>query len=302
MLSIRLYSVMLLLLASMKANSDPQEVIFTRAFADKDYGHYHVSILKRILELTPEYGNAIALPHPHPMPQARQILKLQNGEAHIMWSATSDQREQQLLPVRFPLLQGLAGYRVLVINASRQDQFPATMTFEALQGYVGVQGDDWPDLKVLQHSGLKVEGAPWSLWFTTMFTSVDKGLVDYFPRNVIEVFNDLERHQQKHIALEQNWLIRYPSYEYFFVSPKYPALVARLYEGLYIMLKNGELQQYFEKQPGYQSAMTLATATDRQHFELDNPNLTVTFEQPLWTVDPRPMETYLQRQQDLRTP
>ncbi|NVK54561.1 MAG: hypothetical protein HWE26_03010 [Alteromonadaceae bacterium] len=287
-------------MVSSTAHSEPQEIIFTRAFADDGYGYYHTKVLRRIIELTPEYGESTVIPHPQPMPQARQILKLQNGEGHIMWGATSDQREQQLLPVRFPLLQGLAGYRVFVINQSHQAHFPANITFETLQDYLGVQGDDWPDLQVLQHNGLQVEGAPWSLWFTSMFTAVEKGLVDYFPRNVIEVFNDLERHNQKEVALEQNLLLRYPSYEYFFVSPKHPELVTRMYTGLLRMLQNGELKEYFEKYQRHISAMKLATDPTRQIFDLNNPNLTVTFEQPLWTVNPHPMMTHLQQQHNLR--
>ena len=277
----------------------PEQVIFTRAFADEAYGYYHAQILQRILELTPEFGIAVAEPHPQPMPQARQIIKLQNGEGQIMWSATSDEREQQLLPVRFPLLQGLAGYRVLVINKFKQGNYPADITRETLQSYLGVQGADWPDLSVLQHNGFKVEGAPWSLWFATMFISVEKGLVDYFPRNVIEVTNDLERHKDKLIKLEDNILLRYPNYEYFFVSPKHPELVKRIYTGLYRMLENGELKTYFDKHHNHVRAMALATEANRVIIELENPGLTVTFDKPLWSVDPAPMLDYLRTQMAL---
>ena len=135
------------------ANNAPEKVIFTRAFADDGYGYYHAQILRRILELTPEFGAAEAEPHPQPMPQARQIIKLQAGEAHIMWSATSAERENQLLTVRFPLLQGLAGYRVLVIHKFKQGNYPVNVTESTLQSYLGVQGADWPDLTILKHNG-----------------------------------------------------------------------------------------------------------------------------------------------------
>jgi len=276
------------------ANDAQEKVVFTRAFADEAYGYYHAQILQRILELTPEFGAAVAEPHPQPMPQARQIMKLQSGEAHVMWSATSAEREEQLLTVRFPLLQGLAGYRVLVIHKFKQGNYPVDVTESTLQSYLGVQGADWPDLTVLKHNGYKVEGLPWSLWFANMFIAVEKGLVDYFPRNVIEVSNDLERHADKSVKLEDNLLLRYASYEYFFVSPKHPELVKRLYTGLLRMLDNGELKSYFDKHYNHRRAMELATQDTRTIFELANPGITQTFKNPLWSQNPAPMRAYVE--------
>ncbi len=286
--------VLLVLFAPKGIASEPGEIIFTRAFADDAYGYYHAKILQRVLELTPEFGIAKAIPHPQPMPQARQIIKLKIGEGDVMWSATSNERETQLLPVRFPLLQGLAGYRVLVINSYKQAQFPPDLSIDAIKGFVGVQGNDWPDLAVLQHNGFKVEGAQWSLWFQTMFTAVEKGMVDYFPRNVIEVSNDLERHKTKRIKLEENFILRYPSYEYFFVSPQKPELVHRIQVGLLRMLNNGELKTMFEKHENHHTAMLLATEPQRTIYDLDNPDLSYHFENPLWGNDPTYMRSVLE--------
>ena len=49
------------------AASESGDVIFARAFADDSYGYYHAKILQRVLELTPEFGIANAVPHPQPM-------------------------------------------------------------------------------------------------------------------------------------------------------------------------------------------------------------------------------------------
>lgn len=283
-----------LLLYSLTTHASPKDIIFTRAFADDAYGYYHAQILQRCIELTPEFGEANAVPHPQPMPQARQIIKLKAGEGHVMWSATSDEREKELLPVRFPLLQGLAGYRVLVIGKFKQGNYPHDIKLEKLQSYLGVQGADWPDLAVLQYNGFRVEGAPWSLWFNSMFVSVEKGVVDYFPRNVIEVTNDLDRHKDKRIQLEQNLILRYPNYEYFFVSPHHPELVTRIQTGLLRMLQNGELVEFFNKHNNHRVALAIATEPSRVIFELENPVLSNSFKDPLWGSDPQPMIDYLQ--------
>ena len=163
------------------------------------------------------------------------------------------------------------------------------------QHALGVQGKDWPDLAVLQHNGFKVEGAQWSLWFHTMFTAIEKGMVDYFPRNVIEVTNDLERHKTKRIKLEDNFILRYPSYEYFFVSPHKPDLVNRIQIGLLRMLDNGELKTMFEKHENHQKAVTLATDPKRKIIELANPDLSYKFDDPFWGNTPAYMRAELEK-------
>ena len=163
------------------------------------------------------------------------------------------------------------------------------------QHALGVQGKDWPDLAVLQHNGFKVEGAQWSLWFHTMFTAIEKGMVDYFPRNVIEVTNDLERHKTKRIKLEDNFILRYPSYEYFFVSPHKPDLVNRIQIGLLRMLDNGELKTMFEKHENHRKAMKLATDPNRKEFDLANPELSYHFDDPLWVSNPSYMRAELEK-------
>ena len=59
------------------------------------------------------------------------------------------------------------------------------------------------------------------VWFLNVFNGLSQPC-RRFPRNIIEVHRDLERHKDKHVSLEQFHLLKYPSYEYFFVSPDNP--------------------------------------------------------------------------------
>ena len=71
-----------------------KSIIFTRAFADNEYGNYHVAVLQAVLNATPELGTTNLVPHPQPMSQSRQLVSLIKSEADAMWSATSKVREK----------------------------------------------------------------------------------------------------------------------------------------------------------------------------------------------------------------
>lgn len=263
------------------------EVVYTRAFTGADYDYYHAQVLRSAIAITADYGETVVRPHPHPMPQARQILMLSKGSADVMWSATTNEREKKLLPVRLPLLQGLAGYRVFIIQKDNQDAFPKDMTLDMLREKTAVQGIDWPDLVVMQKNGFNVNGANWSQWFASMYNSIQRGVVDYFPRNVIEVSRDLNRHKDKKIELEQYHLLRYPNYEYFFVSPSRPELVERLEVGLIRLLESGELAKLFMQHQNHQRAMKLIADKERVVFDIENPSLSYRFDDTLWAKDPQ---------------
>lgn len=286
----RALSIIVLLFSFWPAGLGAEEyekVVYTRAFVGKAYGYYHAQVLKAALRVTPEFGMVEAVPHPQPMPQARQILVLRKGNGDVMWAATSDRREETVLPVRFPLLMGFSGYRVLVIRQGNQQAFPRDLSLAQLKQKVAVQGNDWPDLQVLLSNGFQAKGAAWSTWFVSMFVSVQKGIVDYFPRNVIEVSKDLARHNDKNLALEQHHIVRYPNYEYFFVSPKKPELVTRLKVGLKRLLKSGELRTLFMNHENHRNALLLASDPNRVIHDITNPLTSYEIANPIWIRTPQ---------------
>jgi len=263
------------------ANVNAEELVYTRAFADDEYGSYHVAVLDAVLAATKEYGEVSVQPHPHPMSQSRQLVTLLKGEADIMWGVTDLEREQRLLPIKFPLLKGYSGYRVLVINPSKQARF-SKQTTDGIKQLTMVQGTDWPDLHVLKANGYNVNGEDWSLWFQSMYAMVDKGLVDAFPRNIIEVHRGLERHADKAVALEQNHLLFYPNYEFFFVNPSNVKLANRLRIGLIRILESGELDTIFNRFDAHRKAQIIADDQRRQIHILDNPTMSYVLPYARW--------------------
>lgn len=257
------------------------ELVYARAFADGDYGSYHVAVLNAALKATQEYGETGLVPHPHPMSQSRQQVSVLKGDADIMWSVTNNHREQRLLPIKLPLLKGYSGYRVLVINPAEQDKITQQAT-EVLKKVTMVQGADWPDLDVLKANGYNVSGEDWSLWFHSMYSMVDKGLVDAFPRNIIEAHRDLARHSNKAVTLEKHHILIYPNYEYFFVKPGNVDLADRIRVGLIRLLKSGELETIFNQFDAHHKAQLIADGQTRKRHKLTNPSLNYTLPYARW--------------------
>ena len=264
-----------------------QTYTFTQSFAGPTYGVYHIDVMRAALRVTEDDYGAVTLErHPFPMPQGRQILTLLRGESDIMWSVTTDELEQQLLPVRFPLLQGLGGHRIFVINKNKQNAFGPGQTLDGIKLMTSVQGSDWPDTKILQYHGFTVASISWSDWYTTMYRSLEEGIIDYFPRNVVEVYRDLSYHNSDKLTIEQNHLIIYPGYEYFFVAPHAPELQQRLQDGLTRLLKSGELAKIFNRYPEHRKAWDMVKKGKRVVHLLESNVLSYSFENPDWIEAP----------------
>ena len=278
-------SLLFLLIISDIAHG--HDVVYTRAFGGSEYGYYHRNVLDRALALTPEFGDAKAVAHSHPMPQARQIVTLKRNQADVMWSVTSDEREKQLIPIKLPLLKGFAGYRVLIIKKDRQADFPTSLALDGLKQKIAIQGNDWPDLAILESQGFQVEGIEWSNWYTSMFNMVERGAVDCFPRNIIEVHRDIARQDKSTLGLERHHIIRYPNYEYLFVRPGAPELAKRLAVGLSRMVLSGELESLFMQHDNHRQAMKLLKDDLRVVHDIDNPTLSYQLEYARWDLYPK---------------
>ncbi len=265
-----------------------ETLTYTTSFAGSEYGKYHIAVLRAaIAETQDTHGEMQVRRHVLPMTQSRQVVTLLKGQGDVMWSVTSDALEQRLLPVRFPLLQGFGGYRVFVIHKNMQPFFQPTQSLAHIRNLVSVQGEDWPDFAILKDNQFKVAGSGWTNWYTTMYKSLERGMVDYFPRNIVEVHRDMEYHKNPHLVIEQNHMLVYPSYEFFFVSPARPELQKRLEEGMVRLLENGKLSELFRQNSEHRKALKLLDDSPRVIHRLDNNVLSYSLKYPNWEATPQ---------------
>ncbi|MBI3229195.1 MAG: transporter substrate-binding domain-containing protein [Burkholderiales bacterium] len=256
------------LLPSLSHAADSLQIVYPRAESQTDERSlYPLQLLQLALNKS---GVAFHLqPSNTQMPQNSAMLQLASGQdITVVWSMTSKQREQDLLAIRIPLDKGLLGWRLLLIRQKDQDKFNRIKQAADLQKLSAVQGHDWPDTDILRANGFRVEGNP---HYEFLFTMLEKGVVDYFPRSVLEIWDEEKKHPNMGLAIEQNLILQYPTAMYFFVRKNNTALATLLENGLQTALKDGSFDQLFMR--FYSDIMQRANLKGRTRISLHNPLL-----------------------------
>lgn len=260
----------LFVFATISAHSQTIRHLDSMDSVDK-HGAYFVQLLNLAMAKSKaKYGPYDFKALPVQMRQERQFKSLQANMLDVIWSVTSIEREASALPVRVPLLKGLIGNRVLVIDANNASLFSSVTTLAQLAQHTGVQGHDWPDATIMEHAGLKVERI---VWHSTMYKLISSGIVDYFPRSVLEVEEELQRAKNSNLMIEPNLLLVYPSAIYFFVNADNTLLAERLEFGLLEAIKDGSFDKVFYSFKGHMEALKQINIKQRQTFYLANPIL-----------------------------
>ncbi|QOL24648.1 transporter substrate-binding domain-containing protein [Thalassotalea sp. LPB0316] len=198
--------------------------------------------------------------------QGRALRELEHGsDIDLNWSTTSIEREQHLRAIRFPLYRGLIGWRVALIRQGDDEQFARVTTLDDLKQYLAVQRFDWTDFDVFKENDLPIEG---NFTFATMSKAVRTGLVDYFPRSVLEIGNEIKHPRNNELAIEQTLLFKYPAAYYFFVNKKDEALAQTVESGLIKAFKNGSYQILFNRHFG--ESLALLNLDSRKIIHLTN--------------------------------
>ncbi|MBT0584797.1 amino acid ABC transporter substrate-binding protein [Alteromonas oceanisediminis] len=243
------------------------QITYPRAMVEGDVRNdYPVALLNLALNKT---GVRYELkPSDRIMLQGKALRQLrENRSVNIVWSMTDQQRETELLPIRIPITKGLIGWRVFLIHRDNQTSFSRIASLATLQGYVPVQGEDWPDTKILQSNGFDVETA--STYLET-FEILSRFQADFYPRSVIEVLSELEIDNiNPDIVLEKRLALHYPSAMYFFINRANPTLAKLIETGLQRAIEDGSFDELFKA--NYQPLLEKLNLAERIAFELENP-------------------------------
>jgi membrane-bound lytic murein transglycosylase MltF len=129
---------------------------------------------------------------------------------------------------------------------------------------VAIQGTGWPDVTKMRSAGLRVETME---WHPNMHKLVSDGIVDYYPRSVLEVIDELHSINNPHLIIEQNLLLSYDLLNYFFVAKDNLSLAKRIKIGLQKSMEDGSFDTYFKQYPGHSDALDLLN--NRRIFDLE---------------------------------
>jgi hypothetical protein len=204
--------------------------------------------------------------NPVRMLQGRALLRLQNGEdIDVVSTMTTAEREATHLAIRIPIDKGLIGWRLLLINKSQADRMKSVRTIDDLKLMTGGQGTDWPDTTILRANGLNVYG---TTNYDALFSMLESDRIDYFPRSVTEIWNEIDAYRQR-LAVEPALVLRYQSAIYFFVRKGNTRLATDIAEGLEKMIADGSFDREFHEY--YGEMIRKSGLRGRRVFDLANP-------------------------------
>lgn len=240
------------------------------------------------LALAKAGGTFVARPATTAMPKGRAIVELARGESglEVLWALTDQARERLLLPIRIPIYKGLLGWRIPLVRRSDEALLAGVRDVEQLRRFVAGQGHDWPDVQILQASGLRVRGVA---NYPALFSMLQSGRYDYLPRSVVEIEQELAANRDLQLDMDTHIVLHYPAAAYFFVHPRNTELAQQIGRGLELALKDGSFDALFYKH--FAGALAATQLEQRVVLELKNPLLppeTPLARSELWWAPKRP--------------
>lgn len=204
------------------------------------------------------------------MQQARSIYEMnkENGSVDLLWSMATDERIEQMITIPIPIDKGLLGWRIPMIRKKNQHFFSQVAQLEDLKAFSAGQEYDWPDVAILKKNQLNVM---LSSTYESLFLMLQAERFDYFPRSVIEIWNELKQHEQLDLIADPYIALYYPTAEYFFVSKRHPEFAKDLEISFEKIIKSGQFEKLFQKHN--QQAIQLSKLKERKIIYLNNPLL-----------------------------
>jgi hypothetical protein len=204
-----------------------------------------------------------------PMNQEREVLELEAGRAiDISAIPSSPDRESRLLPIRIPVNKGLLGWRIGLVRKGELSLLAKVRKLGDLSQVRIAQGHEWPDTRILQDNGVNV--IPGST-YEGLFKMLGTGRFDYFPRSVLEIWDERDAHAGQ-FEIEPHVALHYFYDAYLFVNKQNTRLAEDIRQGLEAAISDGSFDKLFQRHWG--ERVRQARLRQRVVIELRNPLLT----------------------------
>lgn len=228
---------------------------------------YFYKILKKALDYDSQEINIL---FSKKMQQGRALIELQNNRnLDVYWAGTSIKREKELRAIKIPLVKGLLGYRVFIINKSSKNKFDKITTIEQLKQLKVCQGSDWPDTKILEKAGFNVLK---NSNYEAMFRQVMKHRCDFFPRGINEAYGEIQARKSSYPTLMayDKIILYYPFPVYFFVSKENEGLAIKIEKGLLKMIEDGSFDEHLKSSATTKQLYPMSKWNNNQIFKISN--------------------------------
>lgn len=254
--------ISVVLLLSCQAHS--RDVIY----AAGERNAYYETLLSHALSYSPDKNYRVKrLGQPIPKQRSFNLLAKGNG-VDVMNGSSTVKREEKYQAIYFPILKGLKGWRIALINKNTPMIFSDVKTQLQFRKITPGQFHSWTATKIFESNGIKVAKVA---TFKGLFQMLDKNRIDYLPRSVLEIQRDLTIYPELNLMIDPHVLIKYPTAYYFYVSKNNNELAKDIAFGLESALIDGSFDKIFNQAFGKQ--LSSLNLENRKTYNLDNPLL-----------------------------
>ena len=229
---------------------------------------YFTSILEKALSYHPEKHYRVKFVD-YDVPKLRAFKLIANNEGiDTIAAGATNERQAMLLSVKLPLLKGLNGWRVPLVTEQNKNLFKINHSRADFEKLIAGQLLTWSDTKIIESNGIRVEKGS---NYLGLFSMLEKNRFDYFPRSVLEIEDEFNRHKHMGIVIDPNIIIHYPTAYYFYVNRNNLELAQDIEYGLEQAIKDGSFDRLFDHY--YGQVVNKIKRQNRRVFELKNPYL-----------------------------
>ncbi len=237
---------------------------------ENHHSEYFSSLIKRALELTSESPQDYTLsPYKTPLPALRiSYLAGKGKNINLFWAPAMPNFDVlNLIAIKQPLMKGLAGYRLLLINNDEQDTIAPMLTTNSLEQMRLAQVLGWVDNKIYKHNGFHIKAAT---SIDAMFTMLKAKRINAIPMGAHHIQQLIEQNKANNskLAIETSTVIYYSLPYIFYLNEKEIKLAKRLEEGLQLMQGNGDFEGLFNHY--HKETLELLDINKRHIIELDS--------------------------------
>lgn len=232
--------------------------------------YYPENLLKLALQKTEDtYGKTSVqyFEEPFGRERLRSLLREGNG-IDVLWSSSTPQRDQELLPIKFNILRGLNEYRVLLIREEDKEKFANIKSLDDLRHFKAGTGIHWSDTLILKTNNLPYTTS-WA--YEPLFKMLAAKRFDYMARGMQEIKHELITHSDLHLTVADKVMLHYHQPIYYYVSPKNPKLAERILKGLEMAQADGSFDRLFYSIPEHRYATDEIQNNTRVIFNLEKP-------------------------------
>jgi hypothetical protein len=220
------------------------------------------------LALSKSAPTIIFEPHELSMTAERSTQALNSGRLSVFWSGVTPEHERDLLPIRIPILKGILGHRIFIIEKEKEHLFSQVSSLDDLKQFRAGQGTKWGDTLILKGAGLPTVT---TLKYHNLFPMLEGDRFDYFPRAIHEPWTEVAARPELNLTVEKRLLLVYPFAMYFYVKKDNQALHDLINEGFEQAIADGSFDKLFYDNQLVKDVLEKAKLEDRTVIRIDNP-------------------------------